>query len=142
MNILLLSLPDPFEHMPTVAVRMPNSALTSLAGNIDPQHNLAVADLVLDVGRRAIPGFPFRCRSHLLDVPSRRRLLFCACPHFAPLVAFEELYRAFVFLSFGQRRKRAQVAAFASFRILLPRIQPVLSGFQFADHACQLSIVL
>jgi hypothetical protein len=83
-----------------------------------------------------------RCRSRLLDVPSRRRLLFWACPHLAPLVAFEELYRAFVFLSFGQRRKRAQVAAFAGFRILLPRIQPVLSGFQFADHACQLSIVL
>jgi anaerobic magnesium-protoporphyrin IX monomethyl ester cyclase len=49
MNILLLSMPDPFEHKPIVAVRMPNSALTSLAGNIDPQHNLAVADLVLDL---------------------------------------------------------------------------------------------
>ncbi len=38
MNILLLSMPDSFEHMPTVAVRMPNGALTSLAGNIDPHH--------------------------------------------------------------------------------------------------------
>lgn len=47
MNILLLSMPDSFEHMPTVAVRMPNGALTSLAGNIDPQHNVAVADLIL-----------------------------------------------------------------------------------------------
>ena len=45
MNILLLSMPDSFEHMPTVAVRMPNGALTSLAGNLDPQHNVAVADL-------------------------------------------------------------------------------------------------
>lgn len=47
MNILLLSMPDSFEHMPTVAVRMPNGALTSLAGNIDPHHHVAVADLIL-----------------------------------------------------------------------------------------------
>jgi anaerobic magnesium-protoporphyrin IX monomethyl ester cyclase len=47
MNILLLSMPDSFEHMPTIAIRMPNGALTSLAGNIDPRHRVAVADLVL-----------------------------------------------------------------------------------------------
>ena len=47
MNILLLSMPDSFEHMPVVAVRMPNGALTSLAGNIDPHHRVAVADLIL-----------------------------------------------------------------------------------------------
>ena len=47
MNILLLSMPDSFEHMPTVAIRMPNGALTSLAGNIDPHHRVAVADLIL-----------------------------------------------------------------------------------------------
>ena len=47
MNVLLLSMPDSFEHMPTVAVRMPNGALTSLAGNIDPHHKVAVADLIL-----------------------------------------------------------------------------------------------
>jgi radical SAM superfamily enzyme YgiQ (UPF0313 family) len=47
VNILLLSMPDSFEHMPTVAVRMPNGALTSLAGNVDPHHNVAVADLIL-----------------------------------------------------------------------------------------------
>jgi len=47
MNILLLSMPDSFEHMPAVAVRMPNGALTSLAGNVDPHHNVAVADLIL-----------------------------------------------------------------------------------------------
>jgi radical SAM superfamily enzyme YgiQ (UPF0313 family) len=47
MNILLLSMPDSFEHMPVVAVRMPNGALTSLAGNLDPHHRVAVADLVL-----------------------------------------------------------------------------------------------
>jgi len=47
MNILLLSMPDSFEHMPTVAVRMPNGALTSLAGNVDPHHKVAVADLIL-----------------------------------------------------------------------------------------------
>src|ERR1700679_1418937 len=47
MNILLLSMPDSFEHMPPHAIRMPNGALTSLAGNVDPQHHVAVADLIL-----------------------------------------------------------------------------------------------
>ncbi len=47
MNILLLSMPDSFEHTPTVAMRMPNGALASLAGNVDAHHRIAVADLVL-----------------------------------------------------------------------------------------------
>ena len=40
-------MPDSFEHMPPIAVRMPNGALTSLAGNLDPEHQVAVADLIL-----------------------------------------------------------------------------------------------
>jgi radical SAM superfamily enzyme YgiQ (UPF0313 family) len=52
MNILLLSMPDSFEHMPTIGIRMPNGALTSLAGNVDAHHRVAVADLVL--ARRAV----------------------------------------------------------------------------------------
>jgi len=40
-------MPDSFEHMPTVGIRMPNGALTSLAANVDPHHKVAVADLVL-----------------------------------------------------------------------------------------------
>jgi len=51
MNILLLSLPDYFEHMPPVAIRMPNGALTSLAGNVDSHHRVAVADLILSYRR-------------------------------------------------------------------------------------------
>lgn len=47
MKILLLSMPDSFEHMPVGAVRMPNGALSSLAGNVDPHHEVAVADLIL-----------------------------------------------------------------------------------------------
>jgi anaerobic magnesium-protoporphyrin IX monomethyl ester cyclase len=47
MRILLFSMPDSFEHMPTVGVRMPNGALSSLAGNLDPHHHVAVADLIL-----------------------------------------------------------------------------------------------
>jgi radical SAM superfamily enzyme YgiQ (UPF0313 family) len=47
VQILLLSMPDSFEHTPTLAVRMPNGALASLAGNVDPHHNVAIADLVL-----------------------------------------------------------------------------------------------
>jgi anaerobic magnesium-protoporphyrin IX monomethyl ester cyclase len=47
MNVLLLSMPDSFEHMPELVIRMPNGALTSLAGNLDPHHKVAVADLIL-----------------------------------------------------------------------------------------------
>ena len=47
MNILLLSMPDSFEHTPTLTIRMPNGALASLAGNLDAHHRVAVADLVL-----------------------------------------------------------------------------------------------
>jgi len=47
MNVLLFSMPDSFEHTPTLTMRMPNGALASLAGNIDPHHHVAVADLVL-----------------------------------------------------------------------------------------------
>lgn len=47
MKILLLSMPDSFEHMPEPVIRMPNGALASLAGNIDPHHEVAIADLIL-----------------------------------------------------------------------------------------------
>jgi radical SAM superfamily enzyme YgiQ (UPF0313 family) len=47
MNILLFSMPDSFEHMPSFAIRLPNGALTSLAGNVDPYHRVAIADLIL-----------------------------------------------------------------------------------------------
>ena len=47
VNVLLLSMPDSFEHTPTLTIRMPNGALASLAGNVDPHHRVAVADLVL-----------------------------------------------------------------------------------------------
>src|SRR5512147_2138310 len=47
MKVLLLSMPDSFEHTPADAIRMPNAALTSLAGNVDRHHRIAVADLIL-----------------------------------------------------------------------------------------------
>ena len=53
MNVLLLSMPDSFEHMPPVAIRMPNGALASLAGNVDPHHRVAIADLILVAGPRS-----------------------------------------------------------------------------------------
>ena len=43
MNVLLLSMPDSFEHMAPVAIRIPNGALASLAGNVDPHHRVAIA---------------------------------------------------------------------------------------------------
>jgi anaerobic magnesium-protoporphyrin IX monomethyl ester cyclase len=53
MNVLLLSMPDSFEHTPPLAMRFPNGALGSLAGNVDPHHRVAIADLVL--AQRAVP---------------------------------------------------------------------------------------
>src|SRR6187549_3729778 len=47
MRVLLLSMPDASEHTPTVAIRMPNGALASLAGNVDPHHRVAIGDLIL-----------------------------------------------------------------------------------------------
>lgn len=51
MNVLLFSLPDSFEHTSAVAIRIPNAAIASLAGNVDSHHHVAVADLVLVQGR-------------------------------------------------------------------------------------------
>jgi anaerobic magnesium-protoporphyrin IX monomethyl ester cyclase len=47
VNVLLFSMPDSFEHMPSLAIRMPNGALASLAANVDPHHRVGVADLIL-----------------------------------------------------------------------------------------------
>ena len=47
MRVLLLSMPDSFEHTPAVTMRMPNGALASLAGNAGSGHDFAIADLIL-----------------------------------------------------------------------------------------------
>jgi anaerobic magnesium-protoporphyrin IX monomethyl ester cyclase len=47
MRVLLLSMPDSFEHTPSLTIRMPNGALASLAGNLDPHHEVGIADLIL-----------------------------------------------------------------------------------------------
>jgi len=47
MRVLLLSMPDSFEHTPSLTMRMPNGALASLAGNAGPAHTVAIADLIL-----------------------------------------------------------------------------------------------
>src|SRR5215207_4140550 len=47
MRVLLLSMPDSFEHTPALTMRMPNGALASLAGNAGPGHRVATADLIL-----------------------------------------------------------------------------------------------
>src|SRR5262245_22476200 len=53
MNVLLFSMPDSFEHTPSLTMRMPNGALASLAGNVDAHHRVAIADLVL--AQNAVP---------------------------------------------------------------------------------------
>ena len=47
MRVLLLSMPDSFEHTPALTMRMPNGALASLAGNAGAGHQVAIADLIL-----------------------------------------------------------------------------------------------
>ena len=47
MRVLLLSMPDSFEHTPSLTMRMPNGALASIAGNVDAHHQVSVADLIL-----------------------------------------------------------------------------------------------
>jgi radical SAM superfamily enzyme YgiQ (UPF0313 family) len=47
MRILLVSMPDSFEHTPSLAMRFPNGGLASIAGNVDPHHDVAIADLIL-----------------------------------------------------------------------------------------------
>jgi len=47
MRVLLLSMPDSFEHTPALSMRMPNGALASLAGNAGRRHRIAIADLIL-----------------------------------------------------------------------------------------------
>src|SRR3989454_868868 len=80
MNILLLSMPDSFEHMPSVAIRMPNGALASLAGNVDPHHTVAIGDLTfrelvraLERGTdlAAVAGLSFNCGEGFTHNPDR-----------------------------------------------------------------------
>jgi radical SAM superfamily enzyme YgiQ (UPF0313 family) len=67
MRILLLSMPDSFEHMPALTMRMPNGALASLAGNVDDHHDVAVADLIL-VQRDVAAALERLLRDHQPDV--------------------------------------------------------------------------
>jgi anaerobic magnesium-protoporphyrin IX monomethyl ester cyclase len=67
MNILLLSMPDSFEHTAPVTMRMPNGALVSLAGNVDPHHHVAVADLIV-VQRRVRATVERLMREHDPDI--------------------------------------------------------------------------
>ncbi len=60
-------MPDSFEHMAPVAIRMPNGALTSLAGNVAPHHHVAVADLIL-VQDRVLPAVERLLDDHRPDV--------------------------------------------------------------------------
>jgi radical SAM superfamily enzyme YgiQ (UPF0313 family) len=47
MRVLLFSMPDSFEHTPSLTMRMPNGALASIAGNVDRHHQVSVADLIV-----------------------------------------------------------------------------------------------
>ena len=68
MQVLLLSMPDSFEHMPALAVRMPNGALASLAGNVDAHHQVEISSGPDGIGLQSIGDEP-----QLLLRPSKRR---------------------------------------------------------------------
>jgi len=67
MRVLLLSMPDSFEHTPSLTMRMPNGALASLAGNAGPGHAVAVADLIL-AQQSVLPTVERLMRDHDPDV--------------------------------------------------------------------------
>jgi hypothetical protein len=50
MRVLPFSMPEAFEQMNPVSVRMPNGALTSLAGTVGADHAIALADLIFAIG--------------------------------------------------------------------------------------------
>jgi hypothetical protein len=50
------------------------------------------------------------------------------------LVMLEILHGPLVFFRSSPRAKRAEIAALTGSRILLPRVEPILSRFQLADH--------
>jgi radical SAM superfamily enzyme YgiQ (UPF0313 family) len=63
MRVLLLSMPDSFEHTPALTMRLPNGALASLAGNAGSDHEVFVADLIL-VQERVVEVVRELMRSH------------------------------------------------------------------------------
>jgi hypothetical protein len=52
----------------------------------------------------------------------------------ALVAALEELHVAFMLLGLFQRRKRAEISPLARTRVDLSRIEPILTGLEFADH--------
>ena len=70
MKILLLSMPDSFEHTPALTLRIPTGALSSLAGNVDPHHQVVVADLILAQGavRETVERLIRSLRPHLVGL--------------------------------------------------------------------------
>jgi anaerobic magnesium-protoporphyrin IX monomethyl ester cyclase len=67
MRVLLLSMPDSFEHTPALTMRMPNGALASLAGNVGSGHQVAIADLIL-VQNSVVPTVERLMREHDPDL--------------------------------------------------------------------------
>jgi len=82
MNVLLLSMPDSFEHMPPIVVRMPNGALASLAANVDRHHQIAIADLIL-VQHRVFDTLARLMRDHQPDVVGLSVMTFQRATAFA-----------------------------------------------------------
>src|SRR5438067_13022543 len=86
MKILLLSMPDSFEHTPSLTMRMPNGALASLAGNAGPRHTIAIADLIL-VQDAVVPTVERLMREHDADIVGlsimifQRRTALCLIRH-------------------------------------------------------------
>ncbi len=59
-----------------------------------------------------------------------------------PLMPFEILNRAFVFLRRSLAVERAEIFSFARSRIFLAGIQPILAGFQFPNHSDSLGMLV
>jgi hypothetical protein len=52
-------------------------------------------------------------------------------------MTLEILHRSLVLLCLCSRAKGAKIAPLSGARIALPRVQPIFSWFEFADHSLQ-----
>ena len=74
MKVLLFSMPDSFEHTPSLTMRMPNGALTSLAGSRQRHGDTLTNELVINLhGRRSASSLGSAEQRVLDDYVSRLR---------------------------------------------------------------------
>ena len=120
MNVLLCPMPDAFEHTPALTMRMPNGALASLAGNVDPHHRVAIADLILAQHDVFVQPADINLQDEILMVISQVHQPVQA----DVLTADAGFFLQFTICSF--------FGSFAGFFLAADKIEPAFEGFFFS----------